>query len=96
MTFTVTVMDSCMTQIIPTRMEAMGEKRLLTAQDIRQEYGIGRETAYGLLRVLPKVRVGTKYLVRREDLEAFLQTAAQKGMDIRALMREAPHRGVRG
>lgn len=73
----------------------MGEKRLLSAQDIRGQYGLGRETAYALLKVLPVVKVGTRRLVRREDLEAFLEDASRKGMNLRVLVRETP-RGTRG
>lgn len=59
------------------------EKRLLDIQDIRQEYGLGRQTSYWVLRLLPTVRVGSRYLVRREDLEAYLEQAAREGRDIR-------------
>ncbi|ADH63237.1 hypothetical protein Mesil_1344 [Allomeiothermus silvanus DSM 9946] len=60
------------------------EKRLLDIQDIRQEYGLGRQTCYLVLRLMPTVRVGSRYMVRREDLEAYLEQAAREGRDIRA------------
>lgn len=59
------------------------EKRLLGIPDIQREYGLGRQTCYWVLRLLPTVRVGSRYLVRREDLEAYLEEAAREGRDIR-------------
>ena len=58
------------------------EKRLLDAQDIRREYGLGRTTAYGLLATLPCVRVGKRRLLLRSDLERFLEEAARSGGDV--------------
>lgn len=63
--------------------------RLLTVNDLRREYRLGRGTAYLLLGVLPCVRVGKRVLLRRDDVEAFLERAATEGQDIRALALEA-------
>lgn len=52
--------------------------------DIRREYGLGRQTCYAVFALLPTVRVGRRYLVRREDLEALLERAALEGWDLRA------------
>jgi len=59
------------------------EKRLLGISDIQREYGLGRQTCYWVLRLLPTVRVGNRYLIRRDDLEAYLEQAAREGRDIR-------------
>lgn len=59
-------------------------KRLLGMPDIRQEYGLGRQTCYAVFSLLPTVRVGRRFLVRREDLEALLERAAVEGWDLRA------------
>jgi len=64
------------------------EKRLLDAQDIRREYGLGRTTAYGLLATLPCVKVGKRRLLLRADLERFLAEAAQNGEDIREMLKD--------
>ncbi|RIH84003.1 Helix-turn-helix domain protein [Calidithermus terrae] len=63
--------------------QADTETRLLDVAALRHEYGLGRETAYGLTRLLPCVRVGARYLIRRDDLEAYLERAAREGRDIR-------------
>ncbi len=60
------------------------EKKLLGIEDIRREYKLGRSTAYGLLALLPVVRVGRRLLIRRSDLEAYLEQAACEKRDIRA------------
>lgn len=60
--------------------------------DLRQEYRLGRGTVYLLVGLIPHVRVGRRVLVRREDVEAFLERAAAGGMDIRA-MAKAVKRG---
>ncbi|WP_157202688.1 hypothetical protein [Calidithermus chliarophilus] len=50
---------------------------------LRREYGLGRETCYGLIRTLPSLRVGARYLILRDDLERYLEQAAREGRDIR-------------
>lgn len=62
----------------------MEYKLLLTAENVRKEYGIGRDTAYRLVKRLPHVRVGQVLMVRRADLEEYLAQAARERRDIRA------------
>jgi len=57
---------------------------LLDVAALRREYGLGRETAYALTRLLPCLRVGGRYLIRRADLEAYLERAAHENRDIRS------------
>lgn len=67
-----------------TQQQTTTAKRLLGIPDIRQEYGLGRQTCYAVFSMLPMVRVGRRFLVRREDLEALLERAAVEGWDLRA------------
>ncbi|ORC58654.1 tyrosine-type recombinase/integrase, partial [Mycobacterium tuberculosis] len=57
--------------------------RLLDVAALRNEFALGRETSYALLRMLPHVKAGSRYLIRREDLERYLEQAAREGRDIR-------------
>lgn len=66
-----------------TRRETT-ETRLVDVAALRREYGLGKETAYALPHLLPCVRVGARYLLRREDLEAYLEQAAHERRDVRA------------
>lgn len=61
------------------------EKRLLSIEDLRVQYNLGKGTAYLLQSILPCVRVGRRFLFLRADLEAFFERAAAEGQDIRAL-----------
>lgn len=65
----------------------MVEKRLLAAQDIRREYGIGKGTVYRLLSRLPSVKIGKRRLLLRSDLEQFLSEAARDGVDVLRLLK---------
>ncbi len=49
-------------------------KRLLSADELARELGVGRTTAYSLLwsGTIPSMKVGRLRKVRREDLEAYL------------------------
>jgi excisionase family DNA binding protein len=49
-------------------------KRLLSADELARELGVGRTTAYSLLwsGTIPSMKVGRLRKVRREDLEVFL------------------------
>ena len=49
-------------------------KRLLSAEELARELGVGRTTAYSLLwsGTIPSMKVGRLRRVRREDLEAYL------------------------
>ncbi|MFC6920771.1 helix-turn-helix domain-containing protein [Meiothermus taiwanensis] len=62
----------------------MERKELLTVEGIRKEYGLGRETAYRLMKRLPHIKVGQNMMMRRTDLEAYLAEAARERRDIRA------------
>ena len=56
-------------------------KRLLSADDLAQELGVGRTTAYSLLwsGAIPSMKVGRLRKVRREDVEQFIQTLMERG-----------------
>jgi excisionase family DNA binding protein len=49
-------------------------KRLLSADELARELGVGRTTAYSLLwsETIPSMKLGRLRKVRREDLEAYL------------------------
>jgi excisionase family DNA binding protein len=49
-------------------------KRLLSADELARELGVGRTTAYSLLwsGAIPSIKVGRLRKVRREDLEAYI------------------------
>ncbi len=49
-------------------------KRLLSADELAHELGVGRTTAYSLLwsGAIPSMKVGRLRKVRREDLETYL------------------------
>ena len=49
-------------------------KRLLSADELARELGVGRTTAYSLLwsGARPSIKVGRLRKVHREDLEAYL------------------------
>ena len=49
-------------------------KKLLSADELARELGVGRTTAYSLLwsGTIPSMKVGRLRKVRREDLEAYL------------------------
>ena len=61
-------------------------KRLLSADELARELGVGRTTAYSLLwsEAIPSMKVGRLRKVRREDLESF----------IKARMERSEHGGV--
>jgi excisionase family DNA binding protein len=49
-------------------------KRLLSAEELARELGVGRTTAYSLLwsGAIPSMKLGRLRKVRREDLDAYL------------------------
>jgi excisionase family DNA binding protein len=55
-------------------------KRLLSAEDLARELGVGRTTAYSLLwsGTIPSMKVGRLRKVRREDLEAYIRTRLER------------------
>jgi excisionase family DNA binding protein len=56
-------------------------KRLLSAEDLARELGVGRTTAYSLLwkGAIPSMRVGRLRRVRREDVEAYIKASVERG-----------------
>ena len=49
-------------------------KKLLSAEELAQELGVGRTTAYALLwsGQIPSMKIGRLRKVRREDVQAFI------------------------
>lgn len=64
-------------------MEEKSKTHLLTAMQIRNEFGLGRETAYALTVLLPHAWIGRNRVVRREDVVRYLDQAVREGRDIR-------------
>jgi excisionase family DNA binding protein len=56
-------------------------KKLLSADDLARELGVGRTTAYSLLwkGAIPSMRVGRLRRVRREDVEAYIAARMERG-----------------
>ena len=56
-------------------------KRLLSADELARELGVGRTTAYALLwsQTIPSMKVGRLRKVRREDLEAYIKARTERG-----------------
>jgi excisionase family DNA binding protein len=50
-------------------------KKLLSAEELAQELGVGRTTAYALLwsGQIPSMKIGRLRKIRREDVEAFIE-----------------------
>jgi excisionase family DNA binding protein len=61
--------------------QAEETKRLLSANELARELGVGRTTAYSLLwsKTIPSMKVGRLRKVRREDVEQFIQTRMERG-----------------
>jgi excisionase family DNA binding protein len=55
-------------------------KRLLSADELARELGVGRTTAYGLLwsEAIPSMKMGRLRKVRREDLEAYIKASMER------------------
>jgi excisionase family DNA binding protein len=55
-------------------------KRLLSADELARELGIGRTTAYALLwsEAIPSMKMGRLRKVRREDLEAYIKASMER------------------
>ncbi len=55
-------------------LQAEQTKRLLSAEELAQELGVSRTTAYSLLwsKAIPSMKVGRLRKVRVEDVEAFI------------------------
>jgi excisionase family DNA binding protein len=56
-------------------------KRLLSADELARELGVGRTTAYDLLwsGQIKSLKLGRLRKVRREDLEAYIETRLELG-----------------
>ena len=56
-------------------------KKLLSADELARELGVGRTTAYGLLWTgqIPSAKIGRLRRVRREDVEAFIESRTEGG-----------------
>jgi excisionase family DNA binding protein len=55
-------------------LQAEQTKRLLSVEELAQELGVGRTTAYALLwsGTIPSMKLGRLRRVRREDLDRFI------------------------
>jgi excisionase family DNA binding protein len=55
-------------------------KKLLSADELARELGVGRTTAYSLLwsETIPSMKVGRLRKVRREDLEAYIAARMER------------------
>jgi excisionase family DNA binding protein len=62
-------------------LQAEQTKRLLSAEDLARELGLGRTTAYSLLwsGTIPSMKVGRLRKVRREDLEGYIEARMERG-----------------
>ncbi len=54
-------------------------KRLLSADELARDLGVGRTTAYALLwsGQIPSLKIGRLRKVRREDVEAFIDASTE-------------------
>ena len=66
---------------MPPYLQAEQTNRLLSAEHLARELGIGRTTAYALLwsETIPSMKVGRLRKVRREDLEVFIKARMERG-----------------
>jgi excisionase family DNA binding protein len=55
-------------------------KRLLSADELARELGVGRTTAYSLLwsEAIPSMKLGRLRKVRREDLDAYIEARMER------------------
>ena len=55
-------------------LQAEQTKRLLSADELARELGVGRTIAYALLLLgqIPSMKIGRLRKVRREDVQAFI------------------------
>ena len=69
------------------------EKQLLSNSDLRQQYGLGRDLATHVARLLPHVKTGRsgrgeRLLVRRTDFDLLIQRASDEQRDLWELVRD--------
>ncbi len=62
-------------------LQAERTKRLLSADELARELGVGRTTAYALLwsGQIPSMKIGRLRKVRREDVQAFIDANTEYG-----------------
>ena len=62
-------------------LQAKETKRLLSADELARELGVGRTSAYSLLwsGTIPSMKLGRLRKVRREDLEAYIEARMERG-----------------
>jgi excisionase family DNA binding protein len=65
---------------MPPYLQVEQTKRLLSAEDLARELGVGRTTAYSLLwsGTIPSMKVGSLRKVRRSDVDAFIEARLEK------------------
>jgi excisionase family DNA binding protein len=65
---------------MPQYLQVEQTKRLLSAEDLARELGVGRTTAYSLLwsGTIPSMKVGRLRKVRRSDVDAFIEARLEK------------------
>jgi excisionase family DNA binding protein len=65
---------------VTPHLQAEQTKRLLSAEELARELGVGRTTAYSLLwsGTIPSMKLGRLRKVRREDLEAYLAERTER------------------
>ena len=65
---------------MPLYLQVEQTKRLLSAEDLARELGVGRTTAYSLLwsGTIPSMKVGRLRKVRRSDVDAFIEARLEK------------------
>ena len=56
-------------------------KKLLSAEDLARELGVGRTTAYSLLwsGAIPSLKLGRLRRVRRGDVEVYIKARMERG-----------------
>ncbi|TDE87337.1 hypothetical protein [Deinococcus sp. S9] len=59
-------------------------KAILSRADLQREYGLGRDMAISIIRLLPNSQIGRSRYIRTEDFEAFLAAGISKGADLNA------------
>lgn len=69
------------TDLLPVR------KELLTVNDLRQIYGLGRDLATALIRLLPHIKVGAsgcgeRLMVRRQNLDRLLEASSKTKLSL--------------
>lgn len=69
------------------------DKQLLSNSDLRQQYGLGRDLATQVARLLPHVKTGRsgrgeRLLVRRSDLDQLIHRASEEQRDLWELVRD--------